>query len=823
VSGHDFAALLSKSQYEAATTLDVPLCILAGAGTGKTRVITHRIAYLIERGAVPDQILGLTFTNKAAKEMRERVERLLPGVSYRVQLGTFHGLSAKILRRYGPYVDVSSSFLIYDQDDSQRLMKQIAVEQLNISRDHLALHAFQIERWQNEGLLPHEVDPGLDHRTIKTKELYSQYWQRLAQVGALDFNGLLLKWRELLSHPEGSKRLKEQYRHILVDEYQDTNTIQDQIVHKLGEGADSIAIVGDDDQSIYSWRGARPGNMQQFLDTMPGAKLVKLEENYRSTSTILRAANGVISNNQSRLGKTLYAVGGTGLPVQIVRAFNDRSEADLIINMIEDDLARGQSLSDFAVLMRTNAQSRSFEESLRRARLPYRLVGGVKFYDRKEVKDVLATLRAALNPKSDVDVLRALAAIPRGIGDASIKKAGEVAVKHEVPLMDVLLSQKLLAEAKVNAKTASKIIEFAERLAELGQRALPPQSRSTVQTLKAELKKEAGTGWQGDLWQEAPQPPTPVSIAPMSVNAEQAVNLAIEVSGVAERLQAEKTPEAQDRLDNIGQLLSAAQQHVEEASTIGANDDALSFLEATALLSSADDFGKDAQHYNGAVTLMTLHAAKGLEFDVVYMVGMEEYGFPHARALEEDADETELEEERRLAYVGMTRAKKRLYLTYAQRRMIRGVVKGRAPSRFLRELPRDAVSGDIPPAYSEQQSTDVDHGSGMTMELDPTFLPQRKKIGSRTTLSPSQPRWSTPALQERDPVDRAVRIELDPDFADGGSDDANLKSGTRVWHTAFGSGTVLEKRGSGRLSRAVVRFDRDGKQRAIISRHLRVV
>ena len=765
----DFVSLLNKAQLEAVTTVSAPLCILAGAGTGKTRVITHRIAYLIEHGADPENILGVTFTNKAATEMRERVDRILPGVAHRVMLGTFHGVSARILRRYGFYVDVPASFLIYDADDSQKILKKIAADLFNIGREFLDFYQQQIEKWQNEGILPNQVQSDGDYRLMRAKELYDAYWRELLRIGALDFNGLLLKWHELLLHPEGSKRLFAQFRHILVDEYQDTNALQANIVQLLGKQAKTIAIVGDDDQSIYSWRGAKASNMQKFMDDMPQAYLVKLEANYRSTSTILSAANAVIANNANRLGKNLIAVGAVGVPVRLMRAFHDRQEADMIVSLIEDEVGRGHSLYEFAVLMRTNGQSRPFEEALRKARLPYRLIGGIKFYDRKEVKDVLATLRVALNPKSDVDFQRAISAVPRGIGEASVKKIQEIAKQKELSLMQAMLIPDLLNEVGISSKTASKMQAFSGSLQELGRQCAP-----NSEPVEEATQKKADR--QGNFWSEPTSQPV---IQHRQLNAEEAIAMAAQMSGVAERLQEDKSDEAQDRLDNIGQLLSAAQQYVEDAIMMGNDSSALGFLEATALLSSVDDI-KAQEKVDGALTLMTLHAAKGLEFDVVFMVGMEEYGFPHARALGEDANPNDLEEERRLAYVGMTRARKRLYLTYAQRRMIHGVVKGRVPSRFLRELPRAITVGDIPPDRYEQK--DVDFGVSNTK----------------------------------------IRMELDPDYAQDMQNDDELSRGTRVLHTTFGSGTVLEKRGSGRLSRATVRFDHDGKERAIITKHLRI-
>ncbi|MBL4817675.1 MAG: exodeoxyribonuclease V subunit gamma [Deltaproteobacteria bacterium] len=642
-----FESLLSPSQYQAATTLDNPICILAGAGTGKTRVITHRIAYLISQGAKPESILGLTFTNKAAGEMRERVEHLVPGVSRQIELGTFHGLSAKLLRRHGHLVDVPASFVIYDAADSNKLLKEIALERLNLSKDYLSFYQNLLDSWQNQGLLPDQVDTQNDQRIMRARELYKLYQNRLYELGALDFNSILLKMRDLLKHPEGLAILQNQFKHILVDEYQDTNLVQSEIVYSLGIKAESLAIVGDDDQSIYGWRGAKPYNMEDFLKKIPGAQLIKLEENYRSTQAILQTANSIISNNKRRLGKNLIATQGTGESVRVIKTASDRYEADLVTYRIENKIRQGGDLNQIAILMRANAQTRPFEESLRSAHIPYKLVGGVRFYDRAEIKDILSVLRVALNPKSELDLIRAIISAKQGVGARSLEKARNFAAAHSKTLFEVFLSIQDLKASGISAKTAQKIQSFTESLKALGQ------------------------------------------AAQTELNAAEAIQRALEITGREDKIE-------EERLENIEQLISAAQQYVNDCDQYDQEPSALGFLENAALLSSADDFGP--KNLDGAVTLMTLHAAKGLEFNTVYMVGMEEYGFPHARALEEDAKPDQLEEERRLAYVGMTRARKELVLTYATRRLIRGQIKGRAPSRFLRELPRDWAVGDLPEA-----------------------------------------------------------------------------------------------------------------------------
>lgn len=711
---------LNEMQRQAVLMLDSPLCILAGAGTGKTRVITHRIAYLVEHEhAWPNQIMGVTFTNKAAQEMRERIKQLLPSGGNRVQLGTFHGIGARWLRKLGYFVGVPPSFLIYDEDDAFRLKKTIGAH-LNIGKDDLDPYLNWIETWQNLGLTASEVPLADDMIGRKSKELYTRYVEKLSEAGALDFNSILLKWKELLYHEEAFEIFCREVRHFLVDEYQDTNVVQAQIVHRIAQRVETLAVVGDDDQSIYGWRGANANHLQKFLSEVPNAKLVKLEHNYRSTKSILEAANQVIAHNEGRIGKSLFSTSQQGDNVTVLRHRSDRAEADRIIEMIRLETLRGVSASSFAILMRTNAMSRLFEEALRRNRMPFKLIGGTKFYDRKEIKDALATLRAALNPKSDIDFLRALNAVSRGVGDTSIEKMRLVATQKKLPLQEACASAELIKEAGLSKKASGALLQFTQALRELRD-------------------------------------------ASLNLDAEEAVVEAIQVSGLSDKLASSTSSEDSDRLENLNQLVVSARNFVENSQKEGQFGDALTFLEASALMSSADELLNEKEALYGFVTLMTLHAAKGLEFDHVFMVGMEEYGFPHARALAHEAPETELEEERRLAYVGMTRARLRLFLSHADQRMVFGTVKSRMPSRFLKEF------------------------VGPKMFESPRASPER-------------------------------RIELDPEF--GTREESSLRKGVRVVHVSLGTGTVLETRGAGALARAVVRFDRDRSERAIVATHL---
>ena len=764
----DLRALLSPAQHEAATTVDVPVCILAGAGSGKTRVITHRIAWLVEeRRAHPTTILAVTFTNKAAAEMRARVDKLVPGRGASMQIGTFHGLAARILRKHGRAVGVLPSFVIYDQDDAERLLKRIVTQELNLSAEVVKPAGSLIEDWMSNGWAADEVPGFKDHFTEKALEIYRRYVERLQGMGAVDFGMLLLKLRDLLKTPAGQD-VRARARHVMVDEYQDVNAVQADIVLALAKDAETTAVVGDDDQAIYGWRGASAENLRRFLEAMPGSRLVKLEENYRSTANILAAANGIIARNEIRLGKELRPTGDVGGRVRVIKARDDVDEARRVVSEILDHLRRGRSLDDVAVLYRQSSLTRPFEEAFAREGLPYRIVGGMRFYDRKEVKDVLATLRAALNPASDVDTLRMLQAVPRGIGETTLDKVDAVARERRVPLLVALGDEDALVAGGVPARQAGKATAFARKVLELGEslRASPDGTRA-------------------------------------GLSAPEAVAAAVEVSGVGDRLEAEDTDEAEGRLANLDELRSAASEHAIKAAALGQPDDVESFLEAAALLSSTDLAEFDSR---GRATLMSLHAAKGLEFPLVFLVALEENGFPHARAVQEGASLDDLEEERRLAYVGITRAREHLVLTHAERRMVKGTYLHRQPSRFLFEIPADVLAGDAPRArhtFAQRAAPRrhvFDDDPAPRVEYDAEYAPSRAPRGSQTTLA-----------------DRGFDEDVGADVPElGGA----LSPGARVAHRAFGEGVVVGVRGAGKMTAALVRFEDDRQPRVIIARHL---
>ncbi len=844
----DLTSLLSSPQYEAATELQAPVCILAGAGSGKTRVITHRIAWLMSTHRVAaESILGVTFTNKAAGEMRARVEKLVPGRGGRVQLGTFHGLAARLLRRYGRVVGVDPSFVIYDADDAERFLQRLLVKDLDGSKDLTGPVARLIDSWQSEGLSPEHVPKGSELYFDTAKKAYELYVERLKEARALDFGGLLVKLRELVTGPDRDV-VTRKVRHVLADEYQDVNQVQADIVLALAKEADSTAVVGDDDQAIYGWRGASADNLKKFLVAMPGARLVKLEENYRSTPAILEAANGIISKNEVRLGKVLRpaAAADRGRLVRVVKNGSDFDEARRVVMHIVEHVAAGVALDEIAILYRTNGASRLFEDALRQHGLPYRIVGGVRFYDRKEIKDVLATLRIALNRNSDVDGLRFLQAVPRGIGPSTLEKIEKVARARGLPLLVAMGNDALLAEASLSSSTSKKVKEVVAHLDALAEKIGRPTR---------------------------PDPQPGLFVASSSLGAKDAVALAVQVSGVSDRLEAEGGLEAEGRLENLMELVNAAAAFEETAKKTGEVADVEAFLESASLLGSADDSPKEDG--SGQITLMTLHACKGLEFDVVFMVGLEEHGFPHSRAVIDD-DSIALEEERRLAYVGITRARRRLLLSWAAQRMVQGQLKARDPSRFLFEIPTSVLEGDLPrrrhSSWGESQreslldqwrarhrparddDDDGDDGTGGPRivyddvpedRVRPRREPRTRLVMTEPGGAPSTAIVIPQRVVDRDddagdehevprpagrrfvlgvPVKTATtqtssstttpELIVEPDLAQG------FRAGARVSHRLCGDGTVVGQRGAGTAATVVVRFDGERGPRVIAARFL---
>jgi DNA helicase-2/ATP-dependent DNA helicase PcrA len=628
---------LNPAQREAVTAGDGPLLVLAGAGSGKTRVIAYRIAWLLAtRDLSPRNLLAVTFTNKAAGEMRRRVEELLTPVGLRPPLiATFHSACVRILRQHGTHVGLPSHFTIYDEDDRQALVKECMKEGELADRSFTpgaAVHRISFLKNQMTSV----AEALRDARGPWEKKaalVYSRYEKRLRETGAVDFDDLLLLVVRLLSeHPEVLAWYRGLWRSVLVDEYQDTNRAQYRIIRLLTQEHRNICVVGDSDQSIYKWRGADIRNILDFEDDFPGTKVVRLEQNYRSTQGILALAAGVIAHNVQRKDKTLWTENPAGEPAKVYRAWDEQEEASFVAQSILGLRGEGVPWDGMAVFYRTNAQSRVLEDALRRARVPYVIVGGVRFYERKEVKDTLAYLRLCVNPADDVAFRRAIGAPSRGIGPATLARLDEESTRQSRPLLAVAADP----PADVRGKPGRTLQDFATLVGRLaGQRA---------------------------------------DVAPPAF-----IDLVLDQSGYRESLRQDRSPESEARLENLEELIAAAEDftHAEAAPTLEG------FLDSVALVSDVDEL-KDAE---ARVTLMTLHSAKGLEFPAVFLTGLEEGVFPHARSMN---DPDEVEEERRLCYVGVTRAKERLVLSWALHRRIHGYGVGE-PSRFLREMPEDRL------------------------------------------------------------------------------------------------------------------------------------
>jgi DNA helicase II / ATP-dependent DNA helicase PcrA len=655
---------LNPAQRDAASGGDGPMLVLAGAGSGKTRVIAHRIAWLTGvRGVSPRNVLAMTFTNKAAGEMARRVDDLLLPLGLKAPLiATFHSVCVRMLRQHGKHLDLSPSFVIYDEDDRHSLVKACMKE------GELAERSF------TPGTVAHRISFMKNHMITvadalrdargpweqKLALVYSRYEKQIKAAGAVDFDDLLLHTHRLLEQvPEVLEWYRGLWRHVLVDEYQDTNRAQYLILRRLTSEHGNVFCVGDPDQSVYKFRGADIRNILDFETDFPGTQVVRLEQNYRSTKRILALAAAVIQHNVKRKDKTLWTDNAEGERARLYRAWDEHEEANFVAQTLLAQRADGVPWDGCAVFYRTNAQSRVLEDALRRARIPYVIVGGIRFYERREIKDTLAYLRLTLNPADDVAFRRAIQAPARGIGQTTLARLDEVAAREERPLLT-------LAERPptgITGKPARALEEFA--------------------ALIASLATERG--------QQAP----PAFI-----------DFLLNRTGYRDALKAERTPEAETRLENLEELIAAAEDYgnvADEPSLEG-------FLDSVALVSDVDELGDEAAR----VTLMTLHSAKGLEFPVVFLTGLEDGVFPHSRSLD---DPEEIEEERRLCYVGLTRARDRLYLSWALHRRVHGYGVGE-PSRFLKEMPEDeltslnatraaAPAGFVPDAVAHQAAADV--------------------------------------------------------------------------------------------------------------------
>jgi DNA helicase-2/ATP-dependent DNA helicase PcrA len=716
---------LNPTQREAVAATEGPVLVVAGAGSGKTRVLTFRIAHLIrDLQVAPDSILAITFTNKAANEMRERVAHLIGGVVKSMWVSTFHSSCVRILRREAARLGYRSGFTIYDDADSLRLLRMVTRD-LDLDSKRFPEKAMKavISNAKNE-LIDYEsfADQGDGFYHEQVADIYRLYQQRLVEASAMDFDDLLMVTVELFAaFPDVLQHYQQRFRYVLVDEYQDTNRAQYMLVRQLTAVHRNLCVVGDSDQSIYKFRGADIRNIRDFEVDYPDARVIVLDQNYRSTETILEAANSVISNNTKRTPKHLWSDRGVGVPITRFEAEDEHDEAGFIVDEIERLQGEGFNLADMAVFYRTNAMSRVIEEVFVRRGVPYSVVGSVKFYDRKEVKDAVAYLKMLVNPSDEVSVKRIINEPRRGIGNTTV--------------------------AHIDRFTQSRGISF---FAGLGRVDEIPQLNTRAQKTVLEF-----TGLVDLLRQKAEEG-----------GVEAAAQAVLDDTGMVAGYESERTIEAMGRVENLRELVGVAAEFESsnEGAIIGDEPyDTLDnirrlevFLEATALVSDIDEWDEGA----GAVTLMTLHTAKGLEFPVVFIVGMEDGVFPHMRSL---GDPDELEEERRLAYVGITRAQDKLYLTSAWNRMLFGGSSYNPPSRFLQEVPEALV----------------------------------EKAGKR---------------QRRDPAERAAATGPRTTVSAG-----QVGPGDRVRHDKWGLGTVREIVGEGDRAEAEVMFDTQGKKRLLLA------
>ncbi|MBQ8095097.1 MAG: UvrD-helicase domain-containing protein [Clostridia bacterium] len=624
---------LNREQREAAETLEGPLLVLAGAGSGKTKMLTYRIANLIEHGVAPYHIMAITFTNKAAGEMRERVVQLVGEAGHEVWVSTFHAACARILRRDIEKLGYKRNFAIYDDSDQDSLIKAI-LKQKNLDEKEYPVREIKsiIGHAKEKLLSPHEWLEESEHgyKDQTYYEIYLKYEERLKESNALDFNDLIVRTLDLLlSHPPVLQYYHHVLRYFHVDEYQDTDYAQYQLIQLLAQEERNLCVVGDDDQSIYSWRGADIRNIRNFKHDFPEAKIIKLERNYRSSANILDAANQVIAGNENRMDKALWTERPAGEKITYYEALSENEEARWAADKIRTMHAAGSSYSDFTILYRINAQSRVIENALGANGIPYRVYGGLKFYDRKEIKDATSYLRLLLNPTDDVSFQRIINVPKRGLGDTSVGALMDFAASEGIPAMSACMC---LPE-DFNKRAKKKIEDFADLMMRL--------------TMEMELRSPADF-----------------------------VKYMIDESGLRKDYEEEKDEESRSRLENLDELINAIHEYVEN----NPDKTLLDFLETTSLESSFDAVDEDA----GNVTLMTLHGAKGLEFPVVFMVGMDEELFPSTRAIEEDEN---VEEERRLCYVGITRAENKLFLSHARIRKRFGMDCAYEPSRFLEAIP----------------------------------------------------------------------------------------------------------------------------------------
>jgi len=726
---------LNPQQKAAVEAVEGPVLIFAGAGSGKTRVLTHRIAQMIYSGvAKPHEILAVTFTNKAAGEMRERITNILgENLSY-VNMGTFHSICARILRREALFIGYEQSFSIYDDEDGQKVVKRI-MKNLNIATDIVKPSSvfYGIKQFKSKMIFPDEAaDLALSSFDDKVVQIYAQYQAELKRSSAMDFDDLLLKPLELFEkNPHILRKYQDEFKFIMVDEYQDTNKAQFMFVEQLSREHKNLCVVGDDDQSIYGWRGADIGNILDFQQHFPGARVFKLEQNYRSTKTILKAASEVVKNNQERAKKELFTEGAEGELIRVLQGRNELDEGKLIVDEIQSVCRRKEhGFQDIALLYRTNAQSRPLEDVLRRNGIPYQIIGGTKFYDRMEVKDILGYFRLIVNPLDDVSFMRVINKPTRGIGLTSQEAIAAFATNQGISLFSAATRAQ---EISLPSRAYNRVIEFVQLLGKY-----------------SEMLKE--------------------------LDLEEWARIFVDELGVVNAYKVEATTESETRIENIYELLSAVSEYskrAEEPSLTG-------YMEEVALLTDIDKFNKDKQQ----VTLMTLHSAKGLEFPVVFLTGMEDGLFPLQRSMDQ---QDELEEERRLFYVGLTRAMERAYLTGAQMRQRYGETLYSKPSRFLDEIPTDLLN------YGSRILDDY--------SVD-TF--RRKTATKVTRTKPTKPAGKKPTTGMKRALG-TLNIH----------EPGVYSAGMQVGHKIFGKGKILTVDGAGPEAKLTIMFQGNVKKKLI--------
>ena len=723
----EFVKGLNSKQKEAVLQTEGPLLILAGAGSGKTKVLTQRIAYLIkEKGIYPGSIMAITFTNKAAKEMRERIDGLIGQGAEKIWVSTFHSSCVRILRNHIQKLGYASSFTIYDTSDQETLMKD-CLKELNFNEKNFPPRSVlsEIGRAKDDMTSPEQYLKTYqkDFRQEKIGKLYALYQKKLKENNAVDFDDLICKTIELFeTHPEVLEEYHMRYKYFLVDEYQDTNTAQYRFVQLLASKSQNLCVVGDDDQSIYTWRGANIRNILDFEKDFKNAVVIKLEQNYRCTKNILDAANYVIQNNQGRKDKVLWTENPVGEKIKLFEAQHEHQEAEFIADQIIKAVMEGREYKHFAVLYRTNAQSRVIEDIFMKRAIPYQMVGGLRFYDRKEIKDLVGYLRVVVNPTDSISLKRIINVPKRGIGDTTISRTQEYALENNISLYEGFLQVEQIGGM---TRVAAKITEFLNLIGEL-------RTLREVQSVS------------------------------------EYIETVLSRSGYISALEKENTVEARSRIENLREFISVAIEYEnnEESPTLEG------FLERVSLVSDVDQFEGD----DNRVVMMTIHSAKGLEFPTVFLCGMEQGIFPSYRSLT-DGDSEKIEEERRLCYVGITRAEETLYLSYARARMLYGRTEYHAPSMFIQELlpvlqkseavaqQREHISNNTPPqkptnAIGRGQTTPFDN---MVQRTKVSAIPQNPNISLDFVVGDqvSHKKFGVGEVKHLQPAGKDVEVTVD--------------------------------------------------------------